>query len=328
MAGDGERSRDDVQHALVVHRIAGVDAQVHDDLLQLYRVNVGGQGLIPRVDVQLDARRQGEAQHLDSFTDDRPHLDALGLALADAAERQHLPDHVPGPLAGADDFLQILIQLAVREIILPLQGQPGITQNRRQHVVEIMRNAATELADGLHLSRLQQLILQVFMLLAGSQGFDAKGKVIGQVGEQAEFMAIEVRRQRGDDGQDALYLPGDDQRQQQYGECRPTLSHYQVAVDARTFACQHRGDGLPAQLLLNPRHVVRSINRALRTRAGNPPQPVRLPRFDIIHPGGAIAGYLHDDATHLGDEIHFIRFPHQRLVTGAQGTQGPVAAQQ
>ena len=51
-----------------------------------------------------------------------------------------------------------------RVLVRVHQQQLGIAPDDRQHVVEVVRHAAGELADGLHLLRLAQLLLQCLAL--------------------------------------------------------------------------------------------------------------------------------------------------------------------
>ena len=79
-----------------------------------------------------------------------------------AAEREQLPGQGCRALAGALDFEQVG---APRRIGRQLLGeQLGEPEDRRQHVVEVVRDAAREVTDRLELLCLAQLLLQLALL--------------------------------------------------------------------------------------------------------------------------------------------------------------------
>ena len=75
-----------------------------------------------------------------------------------------MPEHLEARLVALSLHLQALSQL-----LLPLEGavqaQLRIADDGREDVVEIVRDAAREGADGLHLLRLAQLPLELALLL-------------------------------------------------------------------------------------------------------------------------------------------------------------------
>ena len=60
-----------IQPSLTMHGITGIDAQIHHDLLQLYRLHIDTDPLIIRqgIKIQLNSGWQGGTQHLYCFFD-------------------------------------------------------------------------------------------------------------------------------------------------------------------------------------------------------------------------------------------------------------------
>ena len=82
------------------------------------------------------------------------HLRAQRLA---AREREQLPHEARGPVGVLLDLHDVLEGRVGRPVIG--EEQIAIADDRLQHVVEVVRDAAGELADGVHLLRLGELLL-------------------------------------------------------------------------------------------------------------------------------------------------------------------------
>src|SRR5947209_952854 len=114
-----------------------------------------------------DRLGQRVLENLDHVLNEMFGLEGDALALDAARERKHLAHHV-GPALGvcAQDFQPLLYAL-VRDFQLEhLHGH----QDRREHVVEVVRDAAGERADTLHALRAEKLRLHFFAL--GDVGID------------------------------------------------------------------------------------------------------------------------------------------------------------
>ena len=141
-----------------LHRVAGVDAQVEQRILQLRRIDPGGPQRVVAPHFQHHRRAYGAADQLLHSVDQPAHVDRLGIERLPARERQQpvgeggrpadrlLPqgDVAPGPFGAA-------------------RSEPGLQHLQAgpdggQQVVEIVRDAAGELADRLHLLALAQLL--------------------------------------------------------------------------------------------------------------------------------------------------------------------------
>ena len=76
-----------------------------------------------------------------------------------AAEREQLAGQRGGAIRGVQDLVDLR---GHRRILLDaVRHQLGVAANRRQQVVEVVRDAAGEPADRLHLLRLAQLIFEL-----------------------------------------------------------------------------------------------------------------------------------------------------------------------
>ena len=100
--------------------------------------------------------------HVAQAGGDGAEIDDLGLEDLPAADRQQAPRERGRAIAGQAD----LGDVAAGRIVLghPGQHQIGHAVDHRQQVVEVVRDAAGEAADDLHLLRLLQLLLELALL--------------------------------------------------------------------------------------------------------------------------------------------------------------------
>ena len=147
------------------HRVAGVDGQVHQHLLDLRRVDADAPegGVEPRHD--LDVLAEERPQHARGVRDEGVEVDDLRLQHLLAAEGEELAHEARGPLGGAHDVLH-LAQARVVRVEAPAQ-QLAVAHDHREQVVEVVGDAAREPADRLHLLRLAQLLLEPPPFLLG-----------------------------------------------------------------------------------------------------------------------------------------------------------------
>jgi hypothetical protein len=108
-------------------------------------------------------------EHLLDLGDDVVHVEQRRLEHLPAAELEQLADDVGGAL-GRDPHLE---QLAVRVLrqILRSQQHVGVPADHREQIVEVVRDAAGELADRLDSRRLLELRLE--QLALGRVGLEA-----------------------------------------------------------------------------------------------------------------------------------------------------------
>src|SRR5205085_209362 len=86
----------------------------------------------------------------------------FGLEHLLAAEGQKLTGERSGVLSRFDDFSDIVVQGA--RWFKPRLDQLTVADDGRQQIVKIVRDAAGEPADGLHLLRLHELLFKLFAL--------------------------------------------------------------------------------------------------------------------------------------------------------------------
>ena len=150
----------DCQRAAVRHGVAGVDGEVQDDLLQLagiglHRVALRTERTSSSTSSPIRRRSIGV-----STPDDRVQVEHLGRDDLLAAEGEQLTGQVGRAFAGVQDLRERLRErIARRE---PVDASPAVADDDRQQVVEVVRDAAGQPADGFHLLGLAKSLLQTF----------------------------------------------------------------------------------------------------------------------------------------------------------------------
>jgi hypothetical protein len=150
--------RRDGDRAAVRHRVARVDDKVHQHLLELAFVSPhkpqvrivreGERDLLPREPIEeMCEVRQRVAQ-----------VEELGLERLLAREGEELAHEARRAVGVLVDLLKVGIIRMARVALQ--QKQVAVPADGRQQVVEIVRDAARELADGLHLLALHELRLE------------------------------------------------------------------------------------------------------------------------------------------------------------------------
>ena len=112
-----------------------------------------------RIEFERDGLAEHALEHLGQVADHRAQVERLGLHHVLAAEHEQLAGQAGGAFGGEVDRLGAIEQLG-RQVGLG-QHHPGVALDDREHVVEIVRDAGGQLADGLHLLRLAQLGFQI-----------------------------------------------------------------------------------------------------------------------------------------------------------------------
>ncbi len=90
---------------------------------------------------------------------DLAQIHDLDLPHAAAAEGEQLPGEIGGPLRRGHDLLDAFLEVV--GIGRHVQEKRGLHLDHREEIVEVMRDAARELTDGLHLLGLPELILKL-----------------------------------------------------------------------------------------------------------------------------------------------------------------------
>ena len=108
--------------------------------------------------VEIDVLAEQTPEHLLELRQRLVQVDDSRLEHLSPAEREQLPGQLGAPPAGLLDLRDVLPQRVARRE--GLEGQRRVAEDDRQHVVEVMRDAAREPPDGLHLLGLAELLLQ------------------------------------------------------------------------------------------------------------------------------------------------------------------------
>ena len=132
--------------------------EVQDDLIERRFVGAHGNRRLARGHTDRDLVEHQPPQHRLHAGDDRHHVDRGRTRALRAAEREQLLGERGAAIGGAPDGVGLGPFRIVR--LEHDRQQIGRAENGRQHVVEIVRHAAREAADGVHLLGLPQLILE------------------------------------------------------------------------------------------------------------------------------------------------------------------------
>ena len=140
-------------------RLRGVVDQVDEDLLDLVGVDVGHRQIGLDLDLGLDAvRHELVAEQHEGGVEQGPERGGAALMLLLPREAQQVLDDVRRALGLLPDDRERLAQ--GRRHVGHLAQEIGEADDRGERVVEVVRDAGDELADGGHFFRLDELVLQ------------------------------------------------------------------------------------------------------------------------------------------------------------------------
>ena len=180
---DRDGMHSDGEGALAVHGVPGIDGHVHEGRVELARVGVDEAGLVREVGDHLDARTAQGADHVADGGDALAGVEDLGLQGLPAREGQQLTRELGGAVDRVGDRADVALAALLRQV-RPLE-QVGGGLDDGQQVVEVVRHATGELADGLHLLGLPQGLLSGSKLrfpCLGKCQVPAHGDEVGAVG--------------------------------------------------------------------------------------------------------------------------------------------------
>ena len=153
-AADGQRSA-------VRHRVARVDREVEHRHFQLRRIGHHRHQMRVEVELLLDPRPQHIAKQRPHLLDQRRDIGRLHLQPLDPAEGEQLAGQPRPPLRRRKRVGRV----AQQPLVLDLLGdQVEAADDDRQQIVEVMRNAAGQLAERLHFLALAKLVLRRLQL--------------------------------------------------------------------------------------------------------------------------------------------------------------------
>jgi hypothetical protein len=148
----------DRQHPAGGHRVAGVHDQVDDDLLELAGVRLDRPEVRRRDAAKLDVLADQSREHLLELGDELGEVEHARLEHLAAAEGEEMAREVGGALADPADLLGLVTPRVVR--VETGDEELGVAAERRQEVVEVVRDAPGQAPDGVELLRVEQLLLE------------------------------------------------------------------------------------------------------------------------------------------------------------------------
>ena len=157
-----------MKRAAVRHRVACVDREVDEDLLELARIDldVGQPGLERRRQANLRADCAGE--HRLHLHDDAIEIDTLDLHHLPAPEGEQLTGERAGALCGGQQFRDLLGWRAILQNL-------AVSDHDRQQVVEVVRDVTSQCADGLDALDGLQMLLAFLQIALGVHPLDLGG---------------------------------------------------------------------------------------------------------------------------------------------------------
>src|ERR1700686_3515793 len=140
------------------HGVAGVDHEIHDDLLDLSGIGTDTTSIRFELDHELHFIAQHSEKHLAHAIDQGIEVEHLWAEYMLPAEGKQLPCQAGCTLRGADDGFYILAHGRSRAVFLHHDFR--VSANDHEQVVEVVCNPARQPADRLHLLRLPNLLLE------------------------------------------------------------------------------------------------------------------------------------------------------------------------
>ena len=238
--GGGHVARAQRDLAAVLHRVARVDDEIDDHLLELVEVGLDQPQVAPEHDVEFDRLADQPAQQHLQVGQHFAELQRLRPQRLAAREGEQLPHQAGGPVGVLLDLHDVLEGRIGRAVVG--EQQVGIADDRGQDVVEVVGDAAGELADRLHLLALDETLLQRPLF----------GGVEGEDGRVRAFVALGIGGGRDEEPRRARRLAGE--REIDRGDVAP--------------AGARRGERFPERGVVAFGHAARRATAAIRPPDG------------------------------------------------------------
>ncbi len=151
----------DGQDAAFRHRVARVDHQVHDHLLELARVHRDHRQRRIKGGADLDILPEHAGQHAMQVVEDLVDVHQLRLQHLAPREGEELAGERRRAIGGLQDLLDVLARPRVGELLV--EGKRGEAANRGQQIIEVVGDAAGESPHRLHALRDRQLFAHLLL---------------------------------------------------------------------------------------------------------------------------------------------------------------------
>ncbi len=139
----------DEETSALGHDIAGVDREIHDDLLQHACVRLHGRQVGRIAALQRDVFTEDPLQHFQNLAEHGVQVETADLHRLFPAEHQQLPGQIRATLGGRGD-LSRQIPACIPEFVL-FREQTGGAEDDGENIVEIMGHPSRQLTDGFEL---------------------------------------------------------------------------------------------------------------------------------------------------------------------------------
>ena len=179
----------DHQTPAIGHRIAGIGGQIGQARFELGRVDDDRPQLRREVERDLDILADGSAQQPSDPGDQLVDVDVLRPERLLPGEGEQAARQVGPTKRRVERLVRQLVDIGI--ILFQIAQQIDIANDHAEHVVEIMRHAACQIADGLHLLSLMELRLQLGPL-------DLLAVLNGEVAQDAGKMPVSAGPPFGD----------------------------------------------------------------------------------------------------------------------------------
>ena len=158
--GGGEDGRLERERTAVRHRIARIDDEIQNDLLQLSAVGEhhAGRGVAAIHEGDLGSNQP--AQHRFGAAHDVVDLDRHRLQHLTPAEGEELAGERGPPVRGTPDLADVAREVGV--VVRLREDQLAVADDDGEQIVEVVRHPAGEPPDGLHALRLPQFLFQAY----------------------------------------------------------------------------------------------------------------------------------------------------------------------
>ena len=151
--------RADNELAAVAHRVARIDRQIDQRTLELPDIGIDRPQPARRIDLEVDGAADRPAQQLGEAADQLAGVERRRRERLAAPEREQLRGELRGALRARHCRID-MVGRARRVLSDPPAREVERANHDRQHIVEVVRNPAGQLADRFHLLQLVQLGLR------------------------------------------------------------------------------------------------------------------------------------------------------------------------